>query len=197
MVAWGDNSRGQCNVPFGLSNVTFISAGGNNSVALTKQPRVSISPFSITVPAGTNANFTALTTGYSSLLYQWLHAGTNIPGATDVSLNFTNVPLNAAGSYQCLVTNPFGSALSGTGTLAVFRPVPRFSSTWSQTHSSNGSFGLLLNSLSGHGNIVIESSSNLLDWEPIFTNPPVLGSFQYFDLAPAVAPSRFYRAFEQ
>ena len=34
VVAWGDNSFGQCNVPSGLTGVTAIYAGGNHNLAL-------------------------------------------------------------------------------------------------------------------------------------------------------------------
>ena len=34
LVAWGDNSDGQCNVPSGLTGVTQVAAGGYHTVAL-------------------------------------------------------------------------------------------------------------------------------------------------------------------
>jgi alpha-tubulin suppressor-like RCC1 family protein len=34
VVAWGDNSAGQTNVPAGLSNVVAVAAGGFHSLAL-------------------------------------------------------------------------------------------------------------------------------------------------------------------
>jgi alpha-tubulin suppressor-like RCC1 family protein len=35
VVAWGDNSSGQTNLPVGLTNVTAISAGGSHNLAVT------------------------------------------------------------------------------------------------------------------------------------------------------------------
>ena len=34
MVAWGDDSAGQTNVPAGLTNVVAVAAGGFHSLAL-------------------------------------------------------------------------------------------------------------------------------------------------------------------
>src|SRR5260221_411149 len=34
VVAWGDNSSGQCNLPLGLGDVVALSAGGSQSLAL-------------------------------------------------------------------------------------------------------------------------------------------------------------------
>ncbi len=45
VVAWGDNTYGQTNVPAGLSNVTAIAAGGYHTVALVgtaPPPRLTI-----------------------------------------------------------------------------------------------------------------------------------------------------------
>ena len=51
--------------------------------------------------------------------------------------------------------------------------------------------------LSGHGNIVIMASTNLVDWFPIFTNAPVTGSLLYCDPEATNQPLRFYKAVEQ
>jgi alpha-tubulin suppressor-like RCC1 family protein len=34
VVAWGNNSQGQLNIPTGLENVVSISAGGNHNLAI-------------------------------------------------------------------------------------------------------------------------------------------------------------------
>ena len=40
VLAWGDNSDGQCDVPAGLTNVVGIAAGGYHSLALTSDGRI-------------------------------------------------------------------------------------------------------------------------------------------------------------
>ena len=57
-------------------------------------------------------------------------------------------------------------------------------------------FGARLLGASGTGPVVIYASSNLRDWSPIFTNPPVIGSVDFVDPAGLSFPERFYRAAE-
>jgi alpha-tubulin suppressor-like RCC1 family protein len=40
VVAWGDNSSGQTNVPLGLRDVVAVAAGDLHSLALTKSGKV-------------------------------------------------------------------------------------------------------------------------------------------------------------
>jgi hypothetical protein len=63
------------------------------------------------------------------------------------------------------------------------------------TSISNG-FRLLVWSLANHG-VVVVASSNLVDWEPIFTNPAGGGLKTFIDLTTQGRSSRFYRALMQ
>ena len=55
---------------------------------------------------------------------------------------------------------------------------------------------LQLTNLPGQGPVVLAASTNLLQWVPVFTNPPGLGTFTftYTDSAAGTFPLRFYRA---
>jgi len=114
--------------------------------------------------------------------------------ATNVLLVLTNVPLSVAGNYGCIATNIFGAATNLSATLTVLRSTHRFNSAPS---FSNNGFGWQLDQLSGHGTIIILASTNLVDWVPVFTNPPVTGSLQFLDPRVTNQPYRFYRAVEQ
>ena len=197
VVAWGDNTYGQCNVPITLSNVVFIAAGSRHSAVLTKQPGIAVPPQNQFVLPGWSATFKVVATGYEILNYQWNVNGTNIVGATNATLTLTNVPLTSAGNYQCVVSNAFGTCASRFATLYVFRTTPYFDPSASGLHWTNGNFGLTLNWLSGHGPVIIYGSTNLFNWMPIYTNPPIIGSLQFFDSAATNFPFRFYRAMEQ
>jgi hypothetical protein len=56
---------------------------------------------------------------------------------------------------------------------------------------------LTVTNLSGHGPIIIYSSTDLRSWQPLLTNPPVLGAFQFLDPNATNFPVRFYRAVEE
>jgi hypothetical protein len=60
-----------------------------------------------------------------------------------------------------------------------------------------GSFTLNLEGVYAPNALVIYASTNHLDWEPIFTNPPVIGPAQFLDQAASNFPTRFYRAGEE
>jgi len=62
--------------------------------------------------------------------------------------------------------------------------------------ASSGPFPLRLMGLTADGPVVIYASSNLADWQAVFTNPPTIGPLQYLEDIPAVQPQRFYRAYE-
>jgi hypothetical protein len=80
--------------------------------------------------------------------------------------------------------------------------IPNQFTTWqplqyvpSTTSETNG-FRLQVWSLADHG-VIVMASSNLVEWEPIFTNPPGGGVRTFVDIIDQGRPSRFYRALVQ
>jgi len=55
----------------------------------------------------------------TSLNFQWLFNGTNLAGATNSSLTFTNVQSAQAGTYSVVVSNAYGSVTSSNAVLEV------------------------------------------------------------------------------
>jgi hypothetical protein len=178
------------------SNVVAISAGYNHAAALVNDgtPLVARQLLSQTVYSGSTAIFSSGIVGGMPLNYQWRFNGTNLAGATNALLVLTNVPLSAAGNYDSIVTNTFGAATNLNATLTVLRSTLRFNSV---AAFSNNGFGWQLDQLSGHGTIIILASTNLVDWVPVFTNPPVTGSLLFLDPEATNQSCRFYRAVEQ
>jgi hypothetical protein len=186
-------------VPYvGLSpgKVTAIAAAYGHAAALVGggSPHFLWSPVSCVVYSGATVVFSVGAVGQMPFSYQWQCNCINLDAATNSLLVLTNVPLSAAGTYACLVTNAIGVASSLNATLTVLRSTLRFDDA--PVFSNNG-FGWQLDQLSGHGNIVILVSTNLADWVPIFTNPPVTGSLLFLDPAATNQPTRFYRAVEE
>jgi hypothetical protein len=86
-------------------------------------PVVTTQPANQTVLAGGTAAFSVTTTGTGPLSYQWSVNGTNIDGATNITLTLPNVQLPQDGNYySVLVTNAVGSTNSLAATLTVVFP---------------------------------------------------------------------------
>ena len=82
----------------------------------TPTPTVTITPVATTVNAGTNFTFTANVTGVTPTTYQWQESvgGTylDIDGATNSTLNFTNVLTSDHGRYTVVVGTAANGSLS-------------------------------------------------------------------------------------
>ncbi|HUD46868.1 MAG TPA: LamG-like jellyroll fold domain-containing protein [Candidatus Baltobacteraceae bacterium] len=79
---------------------------------------VTASPSS-TVNVASTVTFNVATTGMPPLQFQWRRGGFAIPGATARSLVLTNVSTAAAGLYDVIVSNSFGSSNSPLVSLSV------------------------------------------------------------------------------
>lgn len=60
-----------------------------------------------------------------------------------------------------------------------------------------GAFSMGLGGLSGHGPVVVYASTNLVDWQAILTNPPMVGTPHLLDSGATNLQQRFYRAREE
>ena len=121
VVAWGDNSYGQTNVPAGLSNVVAVAGGGGHSAALRNDGTVAAwgnnSSGQTNVPPDLS-NVVALAAGYqhnlalrdNGTIVAW---GYNYYGQTNVPPDLTNVVAIAAGGNHSL-------ALRNDGTVAAW-----------------------------------------------------------------------------
>jgi len=84
---------------------------------ITKQPQ------SQAVPAGQTAEFTVEATDSTTLSYQWMKDGTNIPGAQSDKLTISNVGSSNAGNYSVKVSNAAGaSVVSDSVSLSIYVP---------------------------------------------------------------------------
>lgn len=83
-------------------------------------PAIIADPASQEAPVNSDAYFTVY--AYRGVTYQWQHEGTDIPGATNVSLVVSNAQLTDGGNYQVIVGNSAGSVPSATATLTITFP---------------------------------------------------------------------------
>lgn len=121
LAAWGNDVFNQGVVPVWMGFYQVI-AGGFHNLGLVGDgsPVVVLQPRSQTVTVTKNVSLQVLAAGNLPITYQWQKDGTNLPGATARSLQFTNVQLSDAGTYVVRVSNANGNTMSAH---AILNPV--------------------------------------------------------------------------
>jgi hypothetical protein len=150
-------------------------------------------PRSAFVRANSSVVFSAVACGTPPLAYQWQFNGTNLLNQTNASLALANVQPTNSGLYSLVITNAFGLVTTNTSLW-----VGQFAFNTAPTNlamCSNG-FQLTLGGIVTTNPVILLSSSDLVNWAPVLTNPPTTGSVQFLDLATTNTPARFYRARE-
>lgn len=196
VVAWGENDSNQTNVPATLDNVTAISGGsfnvclaieGDGSPVLTTQP-TNVSAFT-----GETVTLSTMAVSSMPLDYRWQFNGTDLNGATNGFLTLSGVSFADAGQYSCIVSNTLGVVTNFVCLGVADHPPTSFDPSTCQLAADG--FHLRLTGLTAHGSVIIYESTNLTDWEGIFTNPPSIGKLDFVD-ANATNSAQFYRAAE-
>ena len=127
VLAWGDNSQGQTNVPPAATNITQISCGTYHDLALSSDllPMLwNAPPPTNVIASGKTLRWFAGVTGLSPMTYQWLRNGTNIPGANQRWFVIDDLQTEDGGEYSVLVTNAHGSVFSPVSRLQVTNVPP-------------------------------------------------------------------------
>jgi len=102
------------------SNAAGVVVSSNALLTLVPSaPIITQQPIDASVTVGNIARFTVSAVGTKRFFYQWTYDGTNLDGATDISLVLTNVQFSQAGTYAVVLTNVFGSIPSSNATLVV------------------------------------------------------------------------------
>jgi hypothetical protein len=143
---------------------------------ITSQPQPRL------VTEGGPVSFSVGAMAQNPLSFQWQREGVSLPNATNDTLLIPNAKLPQAGFYTVAISNGFSGTLSTPAALSVMS---------SGSFSSN-QFGFSLSGPLGV-NLTIESSTNLIDWQTIFTD--ILGSvpIQFLDPASSTNARGFYR----
>jgi alpha-tubulin suppressor-like RCC1 family protein len=189
VIAWGSTNFSQTQIPVLTQSIGLISAGSVHSLAVLGQP------FQKMAKAGEAVIFSASAFANRLVTYQWQFNGVNIPGATNSTFTLGSVYWTNSGIYRVVISNTLGAVTSPAMTLSV--PPLKLDVADFNMVTTNGAFQIRLTGASGLNPVTIYSSSNLLDWQPIFTNPPTTGTIVFTDMPPIVMPQRFYRAIEQ
>jgi hypothetical protein len=139
-------------------------------------PAITAQPQLLAVKVTSNATFTVAATGIPAPAYQWRFNGTNLANATGTSYTRTNAQYADAGDYSVMVTNLAGSLASSNAALSILTASPgQFEAPLVQ---SDGSLQLVLSGDPG-AIYFVQSSTNLVDWQP-FTNLTLInGTFTF------------------
>jgi sugar lactone lactonase YvrE len=118
----------------------------------------------------------------------------NFVGHPTLTLN--NITVTNAGNYSVVITSPYGSVTSLVASLTVIVPPQIIANGTNFGFTTNlaNQFGFGFN-LNGTSNqtIVVDGSTNLLDWTPLYTNLANGIPAYFFDPASTNFPGRFYR----
>lgn len=163
-----------------------VGQGGTSSPTILQQP------FDRHVPAGTDTGISVTASGSFPLRCQWYFDGALIAGKTNAWLAFTNTQPSQAGNYYVVVTNSFGSVTSTVATIKVIVR-PQIEVAGGSLGFESGQFAFNIRAMPGQI-VIFETSTNLINWLPIYTNIFTSDLFRFSDPDSASAPMRFYRA---
>jgi hypothetical protein len=192
--AVGSSNAGSYDVVVSNLYGSVTSSLATLTVVTQAAPQITLQPTNQSVLPGGNASFSADAVGLPPLAYQWQFDGTNLTAATNTNLALNSVVSSGAGSYDVVIANAYGVVTSATATLSVLGVPVSFVTNAGGMQFSNGQFYLSLSGLTGQGPVLIETSTNLTQWTPIFTNPPGFGTIQFVDPNASNSAFRYYRA---
>ena len=154
-------------------------------------PFVVSQPLNVTVSAGQSATFAVVAGGSANLVYQWyFNTNTPVDGATNSTLTINSVQATNVGVYSVIITNGAGTIASTNAVLATATVAsgPQLSNV----SLSGGVFSMTVNGSSGV-DYVVQASTNLVDWDNIFTNHLPTPPFIWSDGAAGNFARRYYR----
>jgi hypothetical protein len=173
-----------------LYDVTSISANAAFFFSL----RILSDPVDEVVELGDVALFNVLAVGAQPLSYQWRHAGTNLPGATNLFYLIADTKRSHAGEYVVTVGNVTGSVTSAPALLILtnYGPISIVLDEFQRTGKGYARFRV-----SGDAPaFVIEANATLTpaQWTNVATVTAPDGTTYYEDTNAPAFPRRFYRA---
>ena len=104
-------------------------------------------------------------------------------------------PTNYIGTdmFSFVAVDNFGNSATNSVAVAVLPPSLQFNAN---AHFGAGGLGLQVDGARGSAPVILFRSTNLMDWQPVITNFPALGSAQFLDTNAPGSARAFYRALQ-
>lgn len=150
----------------------------------TNAPIILDQPADQTIGPGCSALFTVLADGVQPLNYQWCSNGVAVPGATFPMLALDNVTSDQAAAYTVVVSNATGVLTSQVANLTVTTNVS--SPVVNYLGATTNGFAFSLAGDTGRY-WRIESSTDLVSWQPENSFPSPPGPVIYLNLGATIA----------
>jgi pectate lyase len=156
-------------------------------------PIIVADPQSQTNSPGQSVTFAVAAGGSAPFSYQWyFNTNSGIPNATNAFLTLINIQATNAGTYSVTVSNTAGSAISSHAILTVSAGAPSQPQLSGMVYNNDGTFSLTVNGETGP-DYIVQVSTNLTDWNGIFTNYSPTPPFVWTDSSASNYSQRFYR----
>jgi hypothetical protein len=178
--------------PVGIS----VQNGGTTVITVVANPvllaTVTFTWYCNNQPVKANSNITIVTTSTNSIL------GLPIGGLAPVSiLTIKNTNPTNAGTYYVTAKDSLstGTTTSSNATIIVLSTVVTniINILTSASALTTAGFHLQMSTPTG-SNVVVEASSDMVNWTPIYTNLNSSGTLTYMDTGATNHTSRYYRA---
>jgi hypothetical protein len=171
------------NRPLAAAEIQSIyNAGGVGKCTQPVAPVIFVDPTNQIVYRGETARFSVAAGGTLPLMYQWKHAGNNLPGATNAVLSVTNVQTIDLGAYSVGVTNSVSGVISAPASLLL----KAINVQVLAELTIEGPVG---------SNAIVEFSNDLLQqqWQPLTNFVLPSSPYRFIDYQSRGVANRFYR----
>jgi len=156
------------------------------TTSLPQAPTFAMFPQDRTLLVGDTLSMETVVLASDPVSYQWWFDETNaLPGATHPSLVLADMQTTQAGRYTLMASNLFGDISRASVDVTVQGPFELrvVGVAGGQTHLS-------ISNIPPYAQVILEASTNLVHWVPIWTNESP--SYQFDFLTPSNGPSSFH-----